>query len=920
MDLGGESVGEEDGVVNSNSVSDLSPLRGLAIEQLNLEYNNNISDISAVSGMTELIRLRLAGNSLKDISPVAGLTNLRLLTLDNNTISDISQIAGLTNLRWLYLGNNSLSNISALAGLKNLTWLLINDNIVSDISAVEGLAKLERLDFSNNAIWDISAVEGLTKLERLGLSNNSISDIFATAGLTNLELLLLEMNSISDISPVAGLTNLKWLVLNENRVSDISALGGLAILEGLYLGNNSISDISTITDLTRLTSLNLENNSVADISPLVENTGFGYGAAVNLSVNPLSYQSIHMHVPTLQDREVTVRYDNRVPNSIGIVSGNEQRGLPSEKLANPFVVEVRDGSGSPFEGVPVTFTITEGGGTLSVTRVTTNDNGRAESLLTIGPNPGKHTVSVSVEGTEARETFTAEGIRVATKLEIISGNGQTGHPGFALENPFVVEVRDQTDVPLPGVQVTFSVTGGGGALSAIRATTDTDGRAASTLTLGSDPGTNSVEVNIEGSSLTATFNAEASLPPPVPTVLSVVSGDNQNAPTGRTLAKPLVVEVRDQYDDPMEGVTANFAVSAGGGSLSDTSVDTNANGLAQSILTLGQNTGINTVTVSVTGIQDLRTFNAGGIRIPLAFWIITGFDQKGMVGEALAKPFLVEVRDHTGEPLPGVQVTFTVSGGGGTLSVTSETTDADGRVTTVLTLGPDPGTNTVEVAVTGIEENQTVSAIAELPPIPEDVNGDNVVNIFDLVAVASVFGDTGENLPEDINGEGVVNIFDLVLVAGAIGNAAAAPGSDLQALAIFKPAEVREWLAQAGEVNLTDTASRNGVLFLGQLLAALTPKETVLLPNYPNPFNPETWIPYELANDSDVQISIFDISGVLVRQLELGHQRAGYYSDRGRAAYWDGCNSTGEQVASGVYFYTLTADSFRSTRKMLVGK
>ncbi len=381
LDLGGESVGEEDGVVNSNSVSDLSPLRHLALERLNLEYNNNISDISAVSEMTELIRLRLAGNSLKDISPVAGLTNLRLLTLDNNSISDISQIAGLTNLRWLYLGNNSLSNISALAGLKNLTWLQINDNIVSDISAMEGLAKLERLDFSNNAIWDISAVEGLAKLERLGLSNNSISDIFATAGLTNLELLVLEMNAISDISPVAGLTNLKWLnlnnnsisnisalagliklerldlsnnsisdisalsgltklellalemnaisgispvagltnlkwlVLNDNIVSDISALGGLAILEGLHLGNNSISDISTITDLTRLTSLNLENNSVADISPLVENAGFGYGAAVNLSVNPLSYQSIHMHVLTLQDREVTVRYDNRVPNN-----------------------------------------------------------------------------------------------------------------------------------------------------------------------------------------------------------------------------------------------------------------------------------------------------------------------------------------------------------------------------------------------------------------------------------------------------------------------------------------------------------------------------------------------------------------------------------------------------------------------------
>ena len=98
------------------------------------------------------------------------------------------------------------------------------------------------------------------------------------------------------------------------------------------------------------------------------------------------------------------------------------------------------------------------------------------------------------------------------------------------------------------------------------------------------------------------------------------------------------------------------------------------------------------------------------------------------------------------------------------------------------------------------------------------------------------------------------------------------------------------------------------------------PDQTLLRPNYPNPFNPETWIPYHLANDTDVQISIYDISGGLVRQLDLGYQQAGYYTDRSRAAYWDGRNGSGEFAASGVYFYTLSAEAFRSTRKMLVGK
>ena len=209
--------------------------------------------------------------------------------------------------------------------------------------------------------------------------------------------------------------------------------------------------------------------------------------------------------------------------------------------------------------------------------------------------------------------------------------------------------------------------------------------------------------------------------------------------------------------------------------------------------------------------------------------------------------------------------------------------------------------------------------IVEPPKLKEDVNGDGVVNILDLVRVASNLGKSGET-GADVNGDGVVNILDLVRVAGALGDVAAAPASDPQALAMLTAADVGEWLAQAQTLVLTDATSQRGVLFLEQLLAMLAPKDTALLPNYPNPFNPETWIPYGLANGMNVQISIYDISGALVRQLDLGHQRAGHYTERCRAAYWDGRNGSGEDVASGVYFYTLTADDFTATRKMLIGK
>ena len=98
------------------------------------------------------------------------------------------------------------------------------------------------------------------------------------------------------------------------------------------------------------------------------------------------------------------------------------------------------------------------------------------------------------------------------------------------------------------------------------------------------------------------------------------------------------------------------------------------------------------------------------------------------------------------------------------------------------------------------------------------------------------------------------------------------------------------------------------------------PTQHLLLQNYPNPFNPETWIPYQLSEDSDVLVSIYDTTGKLVRTLTLGFQPAGFYNSQGRAAYWDGRNALGERVASGVYFYTLTAGEFTTTRRMLILK
>ena len=210
-------------------------------------------------------------------------------------------------------------------------------------------------------------------------------------------------------------------------------------------------------------------------------------------------------------------------------------------------------------------------------------------------------------------------------------------------------------------------------------------------------------------------------------------------------------------------------------------------------------------------------------------------------------------------------------------------------------------------------------AVTEPPQLVGDVNRDGVVTIQDLVLVGSNFGKTGANRA-DVNGDGVVDIVDLVKVAGALGQTATAPALQREALAMLTPADVKRWLTQARGLDLTDATVQRGISVLEQLLSALTPKETALLPNYPNPFNPETWIPYHLAHAADVTLTIYNTKGVVVRRFELGHQPAGYYTARAKAAYWNGRNANGESVASGVYFYQLRAGDYSALRRMVILK
>ena len=315
------------------------------------------------------------------------------------------------------------------------------------------------------------------------------------------------------------------------------------------------------------------------------------------------------------------------------VSGDSQSETAGSALASPFVVQVLDANNNPVEGTTVDFDVTQGGGGLSAASGVTDAAGQAQVTLTLGTTAGQNQATASLTGI-ATVTFTATGnAGAATQLNKVSGDSQSETAGSALASPFVVQVLDANDNPVQGTTVDFAVTQGGGGLSAASGVTDAAGQAQVTLTLGTTAGQNQATATLTGIAtvtFTATGNAGAA------TQLNKVSGDNQSATAGSALANPLVVNVLDANDNPVQGTAVDFAVTQGGGGLSAASGVTDAAGQAQVTLTLGTTAGQNQATATLTGIATV-TFTATGNAPP---WFEEDWTQFENNGDINALPYM----------------------------------------------------------------------------------------------------------------------------------------------------------------------------------------------------------------------------------------------------------------------------------------
>ncbi|MCY3723013.1 MAG: cohesin domain-containing protein [Candidatus Poribacteria bacterium] len=751
----------------------------------------------------------------------------------------------------------------AVEDMETLHGIFAGDKGINDLTGLEFATNLDWLGIWENQISDISPIEGLTKLENLDISSNEISDLSPLTGLKNLQGLDVSHNNISNLSPLAGLSNLHRFSSWGNPLSDLSPLVGLEIID--ICGGEP--DVSTLEGARNLKELYLRFSGVSDVSSIAKLTGL---TRLDLTGNGISDISPLAKLTNLKWLELA-------KNKISDVSPL----APLKQLTWLHVGENMISDFSPLDGLREDLKIIwhqnlgfpQGGPKIEgpwlwvlLPGINFNPESRIDYLAEA--SGGKVTeLKVSTHGA-------TEGNPVGDNLWYSDKISPTGRNNIAevLMPPIrhgviygcvvLYAPREQEVTLFVGNDGGGKVWLNGALVHQKRGITGSDYQDLVPVTLKEGANVLLVATITAGNGFWG-FNPEAEY-----IVL--------NPRVGYVFSQPII----DAGDTFTLEIRAEDIYNLAGWQFDIT---------------------YDSTVLEVVEVNESDFLKTGGGAT---------FFQRGTIDNRLGKVKGLSSARLSEDGVSGtgtlLSVTFTAKAAGQTplkldnfqlAAITGKSIDA----------GPH------EVVIT-VKGEQTTG----------DVNRDGQVSILDMVLVARHFGKTVRaNSDVDLNSDGIVNILDLILVSQHMGKSTVSASPSILAMDDIDgldPAVIQAWIEQAHVENDGSIAFREGIAFLQGLLAMLIPDETALLPNYPNPFNPETWIPYHLTNSSNVQITIYDTRGTIVRQLDFGHQPQGYYTSQSLAAYWDGRNTVGERVASGIYFYTLTAGDFTATRKMLIRK
>ena len=786
----------------------------------------------------------------------------------------------------LAVRNRSIRDLTGLQFATNLDELILRDNQISDLSPIAGLIRLNRLDLNGNSISDLSPVKELKNLTFLRLwgDRQLLSDLSPVAGLINLRYLRVTFNSVSDLSPVAGLINLKYLGVTDGNISDLSPIARLINLEELDFGNNIASDLSPLAGLINLRRIVSWGNDISDLSPLARLTNLeiiSFGGAEISDLKPLA----------------------------GLT------GLKELYFGGSNISDV-----SPLAGLTELVRLDLGGNNIS-------DISPLRSLTNLK--------WLNVAANKISDFSPLDGLRENTNID---WHNNPGFPegGAKIEGPWLWVVLPGTvDSHLNDTDLLSEASGGTVTETEIATHGATEGKSVGDSVWISHrlppTGVNNIEDMLKSVIRDGTIYGSVSLHSPREQETTMYVGGDRGV---RVWLNAALIYERLNYQGG-DNYTDFFPVTLEQGrNVLLVAVHTVGNGFfgfaPDAEYTVANPSVGYTFSKTPIHIGDTFTLNIHAENIA---------DLAGWQFDIAFDPAILEAINAT-------EGNFLKTDGGTTFFQSGTIDNATGKITGLnaarLSTQGVNGTGTLlqvqfkanaagetELALHKFEfaasTGDSISAgpheiriIVEERLATGDVNRDGRVSILDLVLVAQRLGQrVSAGSAVDVNGDGIVSILDLILVSQGIAGSSAAPMARTDSVGA---ATIAAWITQAQLEDDGSLAFKQGIENLENLLASLIPEETALLHNYPNPFNPETWIPYQLANSADVTLMIYDMNGQLVRRLAVGHQAAGMYQSRSRAAYWDGRNQLGDTVASGLYFYALTAGEFTATRRMLILK
>ena len=670
------------------------------------------------------------------------------------------------------------------------------------------------------------------------------------------------------------------------EVTDLTGLEHAHYLQRLYLRGDWVSDFSVLAKLSKLASLSVSNLSDVSALPRLPNL-----------------LELHINYSSVSAAAIATRYTSRFPklkylslsgNNISDVSAlSGLTKLNRLYLSNNNISDISTLSGliklntlnlsdnnisdvSALSGLTNLRWLWLRGNQISDVSALSGLTQLTE--LDIRGNPLSYTsIHTHIPAMQARGVKVQFNKRAHPALIKISGDGQIDEVGTTLASPFVVEAVNEHGKPMKGARVTFRVTSGSGRLVSTIATTNTKGRSRTTLKLGSTPGMNTVTVTAKGIRSSVTFTAHATGPPIY--WIDAKTGTLHRSVKG--IVETLVPRVQNATSLAVDVASGKFywteQTSNRTGKIQRANLDGSNVHLVKNLTSVPRNVVIDSINSKLylaNSWGKIQRMNLDGSNFRAN--LITGLESpKGLALDVVeGKLYWIE---QTGEAVGKIQ-----------------RANLDGsKVERVKSLRSVPRDLAIDTANRKLYLTNSWGKIQRLnvdgskfePNLITGLDSPEGIAV-DMMAGKLYWTEIGGIRCANFNGENIQNV-----IAG-LGAANIALGTLLDSV------------AAAPMINTT----------------AAHPDTTALLPNYPNPFNPETWIPYELAETGEVLLTIYAATGEVVRTLSLGHQSVGRYVSRSHAAYWDGRNEFGEPVASGVYFYQLQTNEISSLRKMVILK